>query len=1025
MSSKATSSGETPANNGNIGNGRGIHLTTINSTVGGTDTGAGNVVAGNQTGVEISGAASIKNQIRGNSIYENSNKAISLSSAKPTYNDPRDPDTGPNMLQNYPVLNFALSAGGSTNVRGTFNSVSNNNFTLEFFSNPTCSALGYGEGRTLLGTASVNTANPSGIVSFDVNFGTAVAPGQFITATATDSNGNTSEFSDCEQVGSGFSTISGRVVDSNNNALANRLVALTGARTHVTTTDREGNYSFPDLPVGNYTVAPDQRDYNFSPQNRSYENLNLDQTNQDFVGTRSRYEITVVVKTNRNGTLHALGQVTLTVSGDASQTQQTDSNGRSAFILQPSGNYVVTPSFGDYTFTPPSLKLPNPLTSDLTVELIAQPPLPAGGKLVLLHNNYPKIMNPDGSSLTSLGSADRAGRKADLSRDGSKITFFGFWLNSANYDGTSQTQLGNRLEGQFNYPRWSPDKTKIAFFKWHPNTNEMHFYDSNTGSSTAVFPQGGGHNNVSWAPDSMTVTSGKTEFNKGRIFSRNLVNDSYTWLTTPTSNESDHSPDWSPDGTQIIFCRVLRNNPAGHAIFVMNSDGSNQTLLYASNRPLEDPKWSPDGTKIAFLEHTQENKQKLAIINNDGTGRMDLMTDYIYYLSWGGEYQVATPTGTAVPVVSGAVSLNFGGITTPGHTTVSAIPLNSAGTIQNGFVLGNLAYEISTTASYTAPISICFTVPVTAASTEAQFNAVNLMHNENGILVNRTISRNHITRQICGSVNSLSPFALAEEIDMTKPQISGLVLDSNGNPMSGVRMFLTGEETKETETDTDGSFRFVNLSPGGNYNVQPKQLGYIFNSYSQDFVNLSGEQTVVFSGTAAGFAISGQVTDSNGNAISNVTVQLNDGTIAETLTDADGNYTFPNLPADGSYTVRVFDDVNSFSPEEAIIEPLLNDVTAVDFMSLPVLSANVSVGGRVMTASGQGIRNVYVTLTEQSGTVHTALTGSFGYYRFDKISVGQIIVVRVFSKRFRFSTPTQVLNVSDIVENLNFTADIQ
>lgn len=95
------------------------------------------------------------------------------------------------------------------------------------------------------------------------------------------------------------------------------------------------------------------------------------------------------------------------------------------------------------------------------------------------------------------------------------------------------------------------------------------------------------------------------------------------------------------------------------------------------------------------------------------------------------------------------------------------------------------------------------------------------------------------------------------------------------------------------------------------------------------------------------------------------------------------------------------------------------------FAPLAPTAASVSVGGRILTSDGQGIRNVQVILTEKDGTVRTVVTGSFGYYRFDKISVGQIVIVSVFSKRFRFSTPIQVVNVSDMVESLNFTADIQ
>jgi hypothetical protein len=176
-----------------------------------------------------------------------------------------------------------------------------------------------------------------------------------------------------------------------------------------------------------------------------------------------------------------------------------------------------------------------------------------------------------------------------------------------------------------------------------------------------------------------------------------------------------------------------------------------------------------------------------------------------------------------VTAQAGGVSVTFPSVSTGGQTTVIPIPAGSAGSVPGGFQIDGLGYEISTTANFTPPVSVCFTVSAEIAGSQTQFNALSLMHNENGVLVDRTTSRNFPTRQICGSVNSLSPFALAEQIDASKPKLSGLALDSNGKPLSGVKILLTGAEQKQTVTDASGSFTFVNLTLGGNYNVQPNQ----------------------------------------------------------------------------------------------------------------------------------------------------------------------------------------------------------
>ena len=107
-----------------------------------------------------------------------------------TANDLGDGDTGPNNLQNFPVL--TASAGG---VQGTLNGIPNTTFRIEFFSNTTCDASGNGEGATLAGAATVST---DGTGNATIPLFTA-AFGQFVTATATDSSNNTSEFSTCVQ----------------------------------------------------------------------------------------------------------------------------------------------------------------------------------------------------------------------------------------------------------------------------------------------------------------------------------------------------------------------------------------------------------------------------------------------------------------------------------------------------------------------------------------------------------------------------------------------------------------------------------------------------------------------------------------------------------------------------------------------------------------------------------------------------------------------------------------------------------
>ena len=162
---------------GNFGNGIAIYG-AANTTVGGTSTGARNLISGNAAGVYVSGAAA-GNRILGNSIFGNSSALPSehlgidldpvgvfgLPSDGVTANDPGDGDGGPNGLQNFPVVSSAASASGTLTIKGSLNSQASRSYRVELFWNHACDSSGNGEGETLLGAKNVTT-NASGNVSF-------------------------------------------------------------------------------------------------------------------------------------------------------------------------------------------------------------------------------------------------------------------------------------------------------------------------------------------------------------------------------------------------------------------------------------------------------------------------------------------------------------------------------------------------------------------------------------------------------------------------------------------------------------------------------------------------------------------------------------------------------------------------------------------------------------------------------------------------------------------------------------------
>jgi uncharacterized repeat protein (TIGR01451 family) len=198
--------GTTASGTSALANGTGISITDgfsggVTSSVIGTQAEPNTIAFNTGAGVSFRaflGQVSRQNSIRYNSIFSNGGLGIDLGNDGVTPNDAGDGDTGLfNDLQNFPVLSSAQFSGTTVTIGGTLNSKPSSNYVVQFFQNTTCDPSGNGEGQTFLGETNVTT-DASGLATFNSTFtGTA---GGFVTATATDASGNTSEFSACAAV---------------------------------------------------------------------------------------------------------------------------------------------------------------------------------------------------------------------------------------------------------------------------------------------------------------------------------------------------------------------------------------------------------------------------------------------------------------------------------------------------------------------------------------------------------------------------------------------------------------------------------------------------------------------------------------------------------------------------------------------------------------------------------------------------------------------------------------------------------
>ncbi len=171
-----------------------VMTTSVDNVIGGIGNGEGNTIAFNTAyGVGIATGGRVS--VRGNAIYGNGLNGIDLGRDGTTPNDAGDGDSGANGLQNFPVLAAALN--GSTIVDGSINTIPNTAFAIDFYATASCVAAR--QGQRYLGSISTTT-NGSGDATFHAVLAGVSVPGEFVTATATDPFGQTSELSNCPTV---------------------------------------------------------------------------------------------------------------------------------------------------------------------------------------------------------------------------------------------------------------------------------------------------------------------------------------------------------------------------------------------------------------------------------------------------------------------------------------------------------------------------------------------------------------------------------------------------------------------------------------------------------------------------------------------------------------------------------------------------------------------------------------------------------------------------------------------------------
>ena len=262
--------------------------------------------------------------------------------------------------------------------------------------------------------------------------------------------------------------------------------------------------------------------------------------------------------------------------------------------------------------------------------------------------------NPDGSDVQKLTNEKKNEGSviSDWSPDGQTIAFDsnrtdtfdnrkgGIQVYLMNADGGDERQL-TRGPGFHGFPGWSPDGTRLAIDADWGNRRDL----EGIWTIPAVDPDGvtveeaqrltdtprgvNFDSEPQYSPDGTTIVF--TRFKSFRKSAIHTVSPDGTGLERLTSyglNASD--PDWSPDGQTITFDSGDSGSPGAKGdIYVMRADGSKKNRLtdfprLTRNGPFElanNPVFSPSGKRIMYTHFRPDERNDLVTIKPDGSGR--------------------------------------------------------------------------------------------------------------------------------------------------------------------------------------------------------------------------------------------------------------------------------------------------------------------------------------------------------------------------------------------------------------------
>ena len=742
-------------------------------------------------------------------------------------------------------------------------------------------------------------------------------------------------------------SISGYVKNASSTAISGVAMTLSGSSNAVVTTAGDGSYSFTGLINANYTITPTKTDYTFSPVNKAYSSLSSNRSNQDFTGTYAppTYSISGYVK---NASNTAISGVTMTLSGSSSVVVITVGDGSYAFNGLVTGNYTITPSKTDHTFSPLN-RAYSSLNAAQTNQDFTGTYVPPTYSI----SGY--IKNGSNIALAGVDLTISGGSSGNTTTDSNGFyQFIGlvtgnytvvptkndlvFSPSSKTYTSISTNYLNNDYVGtlQEHHIVWTT-KSSMSIARCQLGlgvvNNKIYAISGNSGGAPLQIVEEYDPITNIWSTKA-NIPTGRTTPGIGVVNNKIYVIGGDDSETNKKVEEYDPTLNsWTEKTSMPTARRCLAAGVVNGKIYAIGGDGAGNCVEEY------DPVLNSWATKANIP--TARYSHALGVIDNKIYVVGGYGTDYLTSLevydpvlnSWTTKTSMPTARFDVVAtVLNGKLYVSGGANATSWLSTVEVYdPNTDTWTTDTGITPARAAHSMETANNKIYAIGGW----TSWASNTQVYNTV-------------------------------------EEGTICRYTVSGYVKDSSSVAISGVSVTLSGSSSTVLATDSNGFYQFTNLD-FGNYVVTPAKASYVFSPVSLTYTNLTSTRTNQdFTGTytpvVSTYYVNGSVVDSSGTAVSGVTITLTGASNTSVVTDANGAYSFASIIS-GSYIITPSLQGYTFSPvnlQITIVNSNLtgNNFTAARAADLPP-AVKITVPGNRQVINGN--YNVKVEATDDVG----------------------------------------------------------